>query len=97
VELSKYFFQLENNLAQRWLTSAHAEPSPSGSKIKFSTVWTGDFDTPVCKLYCLFLLMLPKKKVLLPTGVSKTTAQYSNCLWNVLSAEKSATNNYVIS
>ncbi len=26
------------------------------------TVWTIDFETPVCKLYSLFLPMLPKKK-----------------------------------
>jgi hypothetical protein len=41
-----------------------------------NTVWKVDFETPVCKIYCLFLPMLPKKKkkVLLPTGVSKSTA-----------------------
>jgi hypothetical protein len=44
------------------------------------TVWTVDFETPVCKLYLLFLsAMLPKKKKkreesAAATGVSKSTA-----------------------
>jgi hypothetical protein len=37
------------------------------------TVWTVDFDTPVCKLYLLFITadaaQEKGKKVLLPTGV----------------------------
>jgi hypothetical protein len=44
-----------------------------------NTVWTVDFETPVCKLYLLFLSAnaaqekrKKEKKVLLPTGVSKS-------------------------
>ena len=45
------------------------------------TVWTVDFETPVCKLYLLFISAdaaqekeKKEKKVLLPTGVSKSAA-----------------------
>jgi hypothetical protein len=43
------------------------------------TVWTVDFDTAVCKLYLLFISVYTaqekkEEKVLLPTGVSKSTA-----------------------
>jgi hypothetical protein len=41
-------------------------------------VWTVDFETPVCKLYLLFLsanaAQEKEKKMLLPIGVSKSTA-----------------------
>jgi hypothetical protein len=42
------------------------------------TVWMVDFETPVCKLYLSFIsadaAQEKEKKVLLPTGVSKSTA-----------------------
>ena len=43
------------------------------------TVWTVDFETPVCKLYLLFITAnadqeKKEKKVLQPTGVSKSVA-----------------------
>jgi hypothetical protein len=43
------------------------------------TVWTVDFETPVCKFYLLFISAKPakekeKKKVLLPARVSKSAA-----------------------
>jgi hypothetical protein len=48
--------------------------------IGFFIVWTVDFETPVCKLYLLFISAdaaqekeKKEKKVLLPTGVSKST------------------------
>jgi hypothetical protein len=42
------------------------------------TVWTADFETPVYKLYFLFISAdaaqeKKEKKVLLPTGASKST------------------------
>jgi hypothetical protein len=47
------------------------------------TVWTVDFETPVCKLYLLFMSAnaaqekeKKRKKLLLPTGVSKSAAHW---------------------
>jgi hypothetical protein len=44
-------------------------------------VWAADFETPVCKLYLLFISAddaqekrKKEKKVLLPSGVSKSAA-----------------------